>query len=192
MTTDRRVLRTRHALRQAFRDLAVTHQYHDITVKQLTAVANINRKTFYLHYDSIDDLAASFSHESSQEILKIINQQDLRTSFSHSGSIFDQLDYFYHQNKEFYRVVLTSDDYSFLSRRVQNEVARGLTKNIQVTYQLSQADAFLCASFLIHNMLTFFRLYFTNQLDFTPAEFKDRLISLNSYGVHQFFYPEDH
>lgn len=189
--TDRRVERTNHVLRAAFRQLAVTHQYRDITVKQLTEVANVNRKTFYLHFDSIDDLAETFSHESAEQILAVINKHDLKTSLAQSGLIFDQLAEFYNQSRDFHRLVLVNDDYSFIARKVQSEVARGLTTNLQTAYHLSQTDAFVCANFLIHNMMTFFRLFFTGQLALTPAEFKQRLVSLNSYGVHQFFYPND-
>ncbi|MFC6294469.1 TetR/AcrR family transcriptional regulator [Lactiplantibacillus daoliensis] len=189
--TDRRVVRTNQALRTAFRQLALTHQYREITVKQLTAIANVNRKTFYLHFDSIDDLAATFSHESAKEILNLINQHDLKTSLAQSGLIFDQLATFYNQSRDFNRLVLVNDDYSFIARKVQIEVARGLTANLQVAYQLSKTDAFICANFLIHNMMTFFRLFFTGQLDLTPEQFKQRLVSLNSTGIHQFFYPSE-
>lgn len=189
--TDRRVQRTNKALREAFRQLAVTHNYRDITVKQLTEVANINRKTFYLHFDSIDDLAETFTHESATQILKLINEQDLRENFQHPGQIFDRLAYFYHQQQSFYRLVLTSDEYSFLSRKVQNEVAEGLADTIASAYHLSATDGFVCANFLIHNVMTFFRLYFNGQIDLSPSEFKARIVSLNSFGVHQFFYPND-
>lgn len=189
---DRRIARTNQALREAFQQLAVTHNYRDITVKQLTEVANVNRKTFYLHFDSIDDLAETFVHDSAEQILKVINQTDIKKSLATSGIIFDQLAYFYNQARDFHRVVLLNDDYSFLARKVQNEVAHGLTANLQTAYHLSKVDALVCANFLIHNMMTFFRLFFTGQLDLTPAEFKQHLISLNSYGVHQFFYPNEH
>lgn len=70
--TDRRVQRTKTALRQAYRKIARQYPYHDITVKQLTDEANINRKTFYLHYDSIDDLAYSFADEIADKLLKLL------------------------------------------------------------------------------------------------------------------------
>lgn len=186
---DRRVERTNQALRTAFQQLAITHQYRDITVKQLTEVANVNRKTFYLHFDSIDDLAATFSHESAEAILTVINQQDIKASLAQSGLIFDRLAAYFNQSRDFNRLVLVNDDYSFIARKVQIEVARGLTANLQHAYHLSKTNAFICANFLIHNMLTFFRLFFTGQLDLTPAQFKQRLVALNSTGVQSFFNP---
>lgn len=53
---DRRVVRTRAAIRRAFRTLLKERGLSKMTVSALAREADIDRKTFYLHYDSIDDL----------------------------------------------------------------------------------------------------------------------------------------
>ena len=54
--TDLRVIRTRKAIRDAFCSMIMEMDYPDITIKELTQRAMINRNTFYLHYDSLDAL----------------------------------------------------------------------------------------------------------------------------------------
>lgn len=54
--TDRRAIRTRAALAEAFIRLLETTPYTKITISAVAREAGINRKTFYLHYQSIDDL----------------------------------------------------------------------------------------------------------------------------------------
>lgn len=51
---DRRVRRSRTAIRTAFLDLLMEKEFAQITVKELSARADINRKTFYTHYSSLD------------------------------------------------------------------------------------------------------------------------------------------
>ncbi|MEE0705722.1 MAG: TetR/AcrR family transcriptional regulator [Adlercreutzia sp.] len=51
---DLRVLRTRAALRDAFNELMEETTLDRITVKTLTERAGINRKTFYLHFETIE------------------------------------------------------------------------------------------------------------------------------------------
>ena len=53
---DRRVKRTQNAIHQAFFKLAQTQDITKISVTALAKEADIDRKTFYLHYDSIEDL----------------------------------------------------------------------------------------------------------------------------------------
>ena len=52
--SDLRVVRTRNALRAAFEELIAETTLDKITVKALTDRAGINRKTFYLHYETIE------------------------------------------------------------------------------------------------------------------------------------------
>lgn len=53
---DRRVARTRRALRQALLDLIDEKRFDDITVEEIAARADIGRATFYLHYKDKEDL----------------------------------------------------------------------------------------------------------------------------------------
>lgn len=188
--TDLRVQRTQAALKAAFRTLALKYpRYRDITVKELTSVANINRKTFYLHFDSMDDLAETFVQEGADNILALIEPQDFKKNLAQPGLIFDRLVDYFRQSEDFHRVILLNDDYSFVSRKIHNAVADGLATIIQSNYQLSAVDAKVCSTFLIHNNLTFYRLYFNGELGLSLDDVKRRLVSLNLYGIHQFFYP---
>lgn len=53
---DRRVVRTRKAIMNAFDKLVSKGDIDKITVSAIAREADIDRKTFYLHYKSIDDL----------------------------------------------------------------------------------------------------------------------------------------
>jgi AcrR family transcriptional regulator len=53
---DRRVERTRRALRSALADLLRTRDYDDLTISDILAEADVGRSTFYAHFNSKDDL----------------------------------------------------------------------------------------------------------------------------------------
>ena len=54
--TDLRVTRTKTAIKEAFESLVLENSLDRITVKALTERVGINRKTFYLHYETIESL----------------------------------------------------------------------------------------------------------------------------------------
>jgi len=56
---DRRVERTRRALRSALANLLRTRDYDDLTVKEILAEADVGRSTFYAHFSGKDDLLRS-------------------------------------------------------------------------------------------------------------------------------------
>lgn len=54
--TDLRVLRTRKLIMDSFINLSGQKEFRDITVKDITEEAMINRATFYYHFEDIHDL----------------------------------------------------------------------------------------------------------------------------------------
>ncbi|MCR4896008.1 MAG: TetR/AcrR family transcriptional regulator [Lachnospiraceae bacterium] len=55
-TEDKRVIRTKQAIRDAFWTLLEERNFEKISVSDLADRAGINRKTFYAYYDSLDAL----------------------------------------------------------------------------------------------------------------------------------------
>ena len=183
---DRRVQKTNQSLQLAFKKLAKTTRYRDITVKQLTKTAQINRKTFYLHFDSIDDFASTIVDEVSEKILDLILQKPLKEGLAIPGYIFDEIFEFFSKSREFYTFIMTSSDYGFIAEQVEVRVSKGLAAAMIKEFELSRLDAYICASFLIRNTLILFRIYNEGQVELDKNEFRDRLIRLNSSGLKTF------
>ena len=67
---DLRVRKTKEAIRSTFKSMICEMDYHQITIKQLTERAQINRKTFYLHYTGLDDLLAELQEEIADHFIR--------------------------------------------------------------------------------------------------------------------------
>ena len=70
--------------------------YSHITIKELTARAQINRKTFYLHYPSLDHLLASLQFEIMDPTFRMISEttfpDDVEKIIQHSFRLMAALD----------------------------------------------------------------------------------------------------
>ena len=75
--TDKRYTRTHSCIQQAFEDLILTHNYSDITVSMLVQKVGINRKTFYLHYTSLDALLDELVDGIASEIVGYMQVQQV-------------------------------------------------------------------------------------------------------------------
>lgn len=130
---DLRVRRTLTAVRKAFNDLVLTRDYHDISITDLTDKAGINRKTFYLHYSSLDDLVAEVEEEIAEDILKHIGKfaEDLDLN----GCITNFYKYLESSTKV-QKKLLTDDGYAFF----YNEVTDMVLKSKQFSVFFSQTE----------------------------------------------------
>lgn len=79
--TDLRVTKTVRSIKYAFCELIIEKNYSDISVTELANRAEINRKTFYLHYPTLESLAKEFIDDITEGYLEYasyeIEQQDI-------------------------------------------------------------------------------------------------------------------
>ena len=82
---DRRVEKTRAAIADAFLELRAAKPLEKISVKELCERADVNKSTFYTHYQDIYDLAEQLESQVAADVLKTIG---------HTEYIFTQPDVF--------------------------------------------------------------------------------------------------
>lgn len=84
---DRRVVRTRKAIMRAYEKLLAEQDFSKITVSAISREADIDRKTFYLHYASVDDLANKKAESNLMQILEVLRTQGAGKSIKEQAHI---------------------------------------------------------------------------------------------------------
>ena len=85
----------------AFLTLILNHNYEDITISQICKEANINRSTFYSHYDDINDLIVKIEGKFAKGTAAIFNFGERQTH-----EAFVEMFSFIKENKYFYKAFL--------------------------------------------------------------------------------------
>ncbi|MGE7840472.1 TetR/AcrR family transcriptional regulator [Lysinibacillus sp. NPDC093712] len=76
-TIDPRILRTKRLIMDAFLQLAIEKEFKDITIKDITLRATVNRATFYYHFnDKYDLLEKVLIEDVLKEVLKNVGEQE--------------------------------------------------------------------------------------------------------------------
>lgn len=117
--TDLRVVRTRKAIRDAFCAMIMEMDYPEITIKELTQRAMINRNTFYLHYGSIDALLRELQDEIAGEFI------DKQVSYTQMCDIRRMIRVFFEYmatQSPLHDRLLCSGSYQFLYDRINQQV----------------------------------------------------------------------
>ena len=71
--TDLRVIRNRQAIIDSFKSMVMEMPASKITISELANRASIHRKTFYLHFQCIEDLYEYCLHEVLDEYFKVLD-----------------------------------------------------------------------------------------------------------------------
>ena len=86
---DQRYIKKEQQIRYAFKTLLANKYFEDVSVSELCRLASIDRKTFYLHYQSLDDLLQT-------------TQKQLADDFSNLVKGLDPIDDLYECTKQFF------------------------------------------------------------------------------------------
>ena len=74
---DPRILRTRKLIMDAFIELSMKKDFKDITIKDITTAATVNRATFYSHFmDKYDLLEKVLSESVMREVIQEVNKHE--------------------------------------------------------------------------------------------------------------------
>lgn len=145
---DRRVARSKKNIKTAFVTLMSKKEITQITVTELSALADIDRKTFYLHYDTVEDVYKEIVHEVSNELNILINDHDF--SFP---AFFHGLNRIMENDLQFYKVIVKNNSYSFLLNECVELLRLKLTEKYESEHQVLSSELKIKISYAAYGII---------------------------------------
>jgi len=116
---DRRIGKTQKSIRDALINLLEEKDVSQITIKELAECANINRKTFYMHYSSIDAIFDKIEDETIEKFLLILDKCDFFHDQFNEYAFFTSLNDVINEDFDFYKKLIRANSYNFLLIKVK-------------------------------------------------------------------------
>ena len=170
---DRRILKTKKAIYEALVELMQKKKLNSITVTELAAQADINRKTFYTYYSTVNDVLDEGINE------LITSLKDLLCAFL--NTIMSDAD--------IARDLFASDNGSLLFNRLQKALQETLLKELvsrDIKMNVPSEQYPLISSFVAGGMVSAYYEWITDPDGITLDEMARTLTTLIISGVHAF------
>lgn len=101
ITVDKRIIKTKMAIRNAFAELLSEKDMNEITIKDISDRAIINRKTFYSYYAGVYQLIDEIENEIVTALSEIIEDEDFESLTRNPYSLFQKLTTIINNNLDF-------------------------------------------------------------------------------------------
>ena len=140
-TEDKRVIKTKREIRSALLTILEEKPLSQITVKEIADAACINRKTFYAHYASPDDILSELEDEIVGSIAYYM-EDVLIDEYSLGLQYFLQfINTVYASNPQFFENLVSMRNYNFIAEKLKKVLKDQLMKTMEIP-----ADKVLVAS----------------------------------------------
>lgn len=132
-TEDRRVKRTKRILRECLFNLLEKKSIDEITVKELTEAADVNRSTFYFYYSDINDMMMQIQNE-----IFDVFERNVISPQAQFVTVEDFIDYilrfllFCKEYEKICKFVISNDPNNFLSSKIKQSLLKHIPDSARV------------------------------------------------------------
>lgn len=102
---DRRIIKTKRAIRTAFAQLVAEKDLKSITIKDISDRADINRKTFYNYYESVSRIVDEIEDEMIAACVRVLDDVDFSEVLQNPTKVFDRMTSAISKDVEFYSLL---------------------------------------------------------------------------------------
>ena len=185
--TDRRIQRTRQALRKALMELIKEKGYDSLSVEEITQRANLGRATFYLHYKDKEDLLVDeFSemlHERARSLAKIpfaawLPDLENQDQIAEERLVPPLLSIFQHvaNHADIYRILPKNEKADRIFGRIRKISTQAITEFIQTKIEndptpiLFEVPIDLLAAYFSGALISCVNWWLERDLSYSPEE----------------------
>ncbi len=160
-------LRSKKMLKDALIDLLSTGiKFEDITITMLITKADVNRGTFYNHYNNIMDVA----NEIKDELLKRLYaslEESLKTTRT-IENLFEGITKFFKENESVYKKLAP-----IVPKQIYDGMKEQAIHELKSIKRCTTKEELLRIQFLANSVAGTYIDYFENRISFTLDELKD-------------------
>lgn len=153
MKSDRRLVKTERAICQSLMGIMMEKPLDKITVSEVAKRADIARKTFYLHFGSLEEVLTEIEQELTDEAYEAIE----KISDATPDNLLASLNQLMRKRQSFYRQALNTSPNLFLSDDLQLILERSLKQYYQAKTSLSDRQLTYWVTFLAAGIVQVYR-----------------------------------
>ncbi len=178
---DRRVLKTKRAIRNAFAKLMVEKDINDITVMELSETADINRKTFYNYYSGVYQVVEDIENDIISSYERLLGDVQFRESMNAPYQLFERFSQLINMDPEFFGYLLTMNGNIALITRIMTLIKDKTREKMTSQLAIEDYKADIMIDFVLSGMLSVYQHWFSSDRS-VPSEEVAQIISTMSFS----------
>lgn len=181
---DRRIIKTKESIKTAYKNLLLKKKNTKITITELAKTANIDRKTFYLHYNSIEDIMRDIIDENLSELESAFKNQDLSQGIFDTKLIINSMNNCLVKDLDFYKAVVHRNDFHLFNNELKEHLFPIIMRNWLENTNLPSDKVSIYCKFLISGITDIYIDWFLNNTAMSLDEIGEIISDIITSGIN--------
>lgn len=182
---DRRVARTKRAIRNSFVKLLAEKDIEKITVKEIADGADVDRKTVYNYYSGVYDVLDELENELVQTFEKPMWEFEFNPA--ETQDIFRSLVKVLNENFELYELLMRIDSNSHLISKLVVYLRAKIRQVIERYEMIPSSKAEIAAEYVTSGIFSAYRYWFNSDRKQTLESFTEDVAIIVMEGLPKYF-----
>lgn len=183
--TDRRVIKTKHAIFKAFVELLNEKDVNQITITDIAKKANINRKTFYNYYSDVYEVMKEIENLTVEAFINNMGTVEFINMADFLTEIFIKFTETVNKDLEFFNLLFKTNNRSFLIVKIVKALKKYVKKRIEESNELDMHRFEVVSNFYLSGVLSVYMNWFMNNYDQSIEEISALLTELVLHGIQK-------
>lgn len=183
---DRRVARTKKAIKNAFAELLSKKDISEITVTDIAEVADVNRKTFYNYYNSVYDIINEIENELVLAFDQVLNNIDFKQEMQNPCGIFEKLTSVMNRDFSFYSRLMKMDHHANLMQKLYVSLKDKMKNSFLHQTDIEEQQLDIVVNYMISGMLSVYQSWFNSDRTQSIEELSKTVSIMTFSGLNGF------
>jgi len=185
---DRRVLKTKRSIQSAFAKLLTEKDINDITVSDIAAYADINRKTFYNYYAGVYEVVDEVENDIVRRFDEALTEIDLMSNATSPYMVFEKMTSVINTDIDFFGYLLSMNSNLSLSAKLVDLLKDKTRSILAPILPISSERMELMLEFMVSGFVAVYRSWFNSDRSLPIEKISANINELCFKGINGYLH----
>ena len=182
---DRRIKYSKMVLKESLLKLLIDKPINKITIKEICELADVNRGTFYTHYNDQYDLLKQIQDEFATEVKELKEKKETK-AMSSLEMITELVNYFAEQRSLCKILFNTTGNYELINKLMDNAYGSFIDEWKQKCNNPSETKMEMLYTFISNGAAAIIQRWVLGDMKEKPQEVAKFILQVSNYGSNSF------
>lgn len=185
LVLDKRIIKTKESIQNAYFTLLVEKKSPKITISEIARKANIDRKTFYLHYDTINSMIEEFCENKIKELLEILNEIQFNNSPFNVEIFFSALNQLIMFDINVYRTIANNSEFYSFWNKIKEILIQTIIDDYKEKLNLSSDELIIYSNLYASGIMSVYLSWLKNDIQVNISDLGRLTSEAIYYGIQK-------